>query len=459
MSDVELPADLLERPADEAARRIAWTFVDDAHEAIERLGRGDDEALHDLRVALRRLRSLARSHSRHLGAALDAKRRKGLARLQRATGGARDSEVQLYWVRRLRKKLPHRERRALRPLMTRLDSDVRRAMRGVSSKARAQFGKLEPKLRKRLETVTRHWREPVERYGRVAGGLMRDHTSALVSLLEPLGSIEQVRELHDARIAGKRLRYLLEPLRSHAADAPALVERLKSLQDLLGDIHDMQVLEKTLAAKVEKAKGKERDALLALSEQARLHALRCFQTQQREFAGEALAELVASAEAVARTLEVSGPSEVEIERKYLLASLPDEVRSHEAVEIAQGYLPGTDIRERLRRVTGAHGTRYLRTLKAGRGIARIEVEEETSAPVFEAMWPLTEGSRVLKRRYTVPDGKLRWEIDEFLDRPLVLAEVELPSADLLPELPRWLRPHLVREVTGEDTYVNVNLAN
>lgn len=456
---MKLPADLLERPADEAARRIAWTFLDDAHEAAERLERGDDdEALHDLRVALRRLRSLARSHRRHLGDAIDAKRRKALARVQRTTGAARDFEVQLRWVRRLRKRLPERERRALRPLVGSLKAATRRAMRGVAAEALARFRKLEPKLRSRLETVIVRWREPSERYGHVVGGLARDHASALVSLLEPIVTIDQIRELHDARIAGKRLRYLLEPVAPHAPAAGALLKRLKKLQDLLGDIHDMHVLEQTLAAALEGAKGKERDALRALGREARAYAELCFETQQREFGGETLERLVTSAEAIACALEAAAPTDLEIERKYLLRSLPELVKTHEVVEIAQGYLPGADIRERLRRVISEEGTRYLRTLKAGRGVARIEVEEETTAHVFETMWPLTEGSRVLKRRYTVPDGELRWEIDEFLDRPLVLAEVELPDADVVPELPSWLRPHVEREVTGEDAYVNVNLA-
>ena len=46
----------------------------------------------------------------------------------------------------------------------------------------------------------------------------------------------QVRPLHDLRIAAKRLRYLLE-----LTGPPAPVKQLKSLQDLLGDIHDCDV--------------------------------------------------------------------------------------------------------------------------------------------------------------------------------------------------------------------------
>jgi len=87
-----------------------------------------------------------------------------------------------------------------------------------------------------------------------------------------------------------------------------------------------------------------------------------------------------------------------------------------------------------------------------------EIEEETTREVFEQLWPLTEGRRVCKRRHYVPDGDLIWELDEFLDRELVLAEVELPSVGFEVEPPGWLQPVLLREVTGEPDYLNVNLA-
>ena len=92
------------------------------------------------------------------------------------------------------------------------------------------------------------------------------------------------------------------------------------------------------------------------------------------------------------------------------------------------------------------------------GIRRIELEDETTREVFEAMWPLTEGRRVAKRRYRIPDGDLLWEIDEFTDRDLVLAEVELQSADGKVEPPAWLAPLLVGEVTDDPAYTNFSLA-
>jgi CYTH domain-containing protein len=58
----------------------------------------------------------------------------------------------------------------------------------------------------------------------------------------------------------------------------------------------------------------------------------------------------------------------------------------------------------------------------------------------------------------VPEGALTWEIDEFTDRRLVLAGVELPAEDVAVEIPGWLRPLLIREVTDEEEYRNAKLA-
>ena len=138
--------------------------------------------------------------------------------------------------------------------------------------------------------------------------------------------------------------------------------------------------------------------------------------------------------------------------------MPTEVDGAPAAEIDQGWLPGDVLRERLRRVRDADGERYYRTVKAGTGLERIELEDETTPEVFRTMWPLTDGCRVVKRRYRIPAGGLVWEVDEFLDRPLVLAEVELPESDTRVELPDWLTAVLDREVTGDPAYLNLRLA-
>jgi CYTH domain-containing protein len=97
-------------------------------------------------------------------------------------------------------------------------------------------------------------------------------------------------------------------------------------------------------------------------------------------------------------------------------------------------------------------------VKEGSGLVRLEIEETVTPEVFQALWPLTAGRRLRKRRYRVPDGDLTWEIDEFLDRDLVLAEVELPSVKADLSVPEWLRPSVAREVTDDPAYGNAELS-
>jgi CYTH domain-containing protein len=149
----------------------------------------------------------------------------------------------------------------------------------------------------------------------------------------------------------------------------------------------------------------------------------------------------------------------EIERKFLLRALPERVRAATSVEVDQGYLPGTRINERIRRMRSSEGARFYRTIKMGAGLDRFELEEETTEEFFTAVWPLTRGARIFKRRYFVPDADVVWEIDEFLDRSgLWLAEVELESADQQVVIPDWLKAVLEREVTEEKQYTNHALA-
>jgi CYTH domain-containing protein len=161
---------------------------------------------------------------------------------------------------------------------------------------------------------------------------------------------------------------------------------------------------------------------------------------------------------LAARLEARAPSTLEIERKFLLKRLPGSMPNATHLKIEQGYLPGDRLVERLRSIETDGHRSYVRTVKVGAGLVRTELEEETSAAMFERMWPLTKGRRLTKKRHRVPQGDLTWEIDEFTDRQLVLAEIELPSAETEVQIPEWLQACVEREVTGEVAYLNSTLA-
>jgi len=166
---------------------------------------------------------------------------------------------------------------------------------------------------------------------------------------------------------------------------------------------------------------------------------------------------------------------VEIERKFLLRERPQIPNGAEILEIEQGYLPPPSdadaggaaeeehVEGRLRRAVHADGTEQLiHTIKRGHGTKRTEIERLLTPADFQRYWPATAGRRLSKRRYRVtdPDGRmdLVWEIDEFTDRDLWLAEVELPSEETQIVFPAWLRGSVVREVTDEARFTNYALA-
>jgi CYTH domain-containing protein len=152
--------------------------------------------------------------------------------------------------------------------------------------------------------------------------------------------------------------------------------------------------------------------------------------------------------------------EKEIERKYLLERVPEEVLDAPSVVIEQGYLPGDRVVERIRHVLSpGKEDKWFRTVKAGNGIERLELEEEADAELCRSMWRLTKGHRLRKRRYSVRTADDRvWAVDEFLDRLLVLAEIELPTKETNVEMPPWLNAVTDREVTDDQDYANMRLA-
>jgi adenylate cyclase len=145
---------------------------------------------------------------------------------------------------------------------------------------------------------------------------------------------------------------------------------------------------------------------------------------------------------------------MEVERKFRLRQPPD-LSSSESDPIEQGYLAvGADGEVRLRR----KGEKTLLTAKRGAGLSRGEAEIEISAEQFEALWPLTEGRRLRKRRHVLPHDGLEIEVDVYQGEleGLIVAEIEFDSEEQARgfEPPDWLGD----DVTGDERFLNENLA-
>lgn len=447
-------------PAEMAVRWVALGLLDEAGAAHAGLGDpSKPEALHDFRVALRRLRSTLRAYGDLLGGSISGKDRRRLRDLARATGEARDAEVQTAWLVNRLRKARGAERGGIQRAIERsreraADAEVHLAAAGAAF----------PEERARLEKRLRPYEIQIEpgqvpggvTFSRALGSRLRAEADALEGELGGILDETCQDEAHRARIIGKRIRYLLEPVRDLVPGAKDLLKELKGLQDLLGDMHDAHVMMGDVALNL--GDEEEDRGTRALHQRLSEERADYFQTLRDRWLHGGAAAFLARVRELADTLEGVGPDR-EIERKYLLSKMPDlDGLDAELRQIEQGYLPGERLAERVRRVRAPDGTHWFRTVKLGSGVSRIEVEEETSERIFKSLWTLTRGRRVRKHRYRVQNGELVWEIDRFRDRRLVLAEVELPAEDTPVEIPQWLAAVLVREVTGDPAYVNLNLA-
>jgi adenylate cyclase len=141
----------------------------------------------------------------------------------------------------------------------------------------------------------------------------------------------------------------------------------------------------------------------------------------------------------------------EIERKFVLESLPRERIHGPGERIEQGYV-AAEVRVRRR------GTQHTLTVKSAPAHARLEEEIPIDAERFAALWELTAGRRVIKTRHLVEYDGSTVEVDEYHEAlaGLVTAEIEFDSEQESDAFaaPSWLG----REVTGDPEFANQALA-
>ncbi|HOE64989.1 MAG TPA: CYTH domain-containing protein [Candidatus Hydrogenedentes bacterium] len=144
----------------------------------------------------------------------------------------------------------------------------------------------------------------------------------------------------------------------------------------------------------------------------------------------------------------------EIERKFLV--MGDAWREGAAgASMRQGYLclgPPSSVRVRI------EGSRaFLNVKQSTLAITRAEFDYPIPLADAEAMLvSLCVGAPVVKTRYRVPYEGFMWEVDVFegANAPLVLAEIELASADQAFAPPPWIGA----EVSGDPRYLNTHLS-
>lgn len=227
----------LQQPAGTVIHEHAERLLQEAEAAILRLADPNDtQALHDSRVALRRLRGWYRAFESELP--MKRKRRRALKRLARSTNRARDAEVSLEWLAVLERRM---DPKAL-PGLARFTADLK-------SLRDEDYGR----LRQELPIV---WHELSRKLKRAAAGSpatgsiflnvfmasLQAYANAFAKALRRARHVPTAEHIHALRIAGKRLRYLMETMLPWHPRASDFIGEMKSLHDSAGAIQDLQRL-------------------------------------------------------------------------------------------------------------------------------------------------------------------------------------------------------------------------
>jgi len=213
------------------------------HEPGARLGR-DPEALHQLRVAARRIEAVLGVFRRQLTPAL-LRARAATKGVLRTLGTARDFDVQLEQLAERCADLSGEERAAAEPLRQRLEQE--------RARARSQL------LRAFDAEPTRHWLQTLEQAanegltGPPAAALavlprrVRRRFRKLKRAVRAINGRSEMEDLHTVRRRAKQFRYALEcaaPLSGKQAET--MLKALRTLQDELGAHQDAEMMARRL---------------------------------------------------------------------------------------------------------------------------------------------------------------------------------------------------------------------
>lgn len=227
-------------PAGRLIRDHALRLVQETDAAVARLAEdGHSEALHDLRVALRRLRSWLRAFQPWI--TLKRGQRRKLKRLARSTSLARDAEVGLAWLAAVRSTLDPRARPGAEQLTEELALLRDDCYARVHEELPVAWRRLSRKLSRAL-TRAEEERSGGRDFQSAYAAALRSRLAGFIEAWEEARDEPEVQAIHRLRIAGKKVRYLVEAVLPWHPAAENLVLELRRLQDAAGVVQDLRRL-------------------------------------------------------------------------------------------------------------------------------------------------------------------------------------------------------------------------
>jgi CHAD domain-containing protein len=209
---------------------------------------GKEAGVHQARVASRRLREALPVLTEGLSHTKGGKAQRKIRRITAALGEVRELDVTLLLIDELTER-PHVPAAALSEVRAQvIEARERRRKTMLKRLASVDTSKLDRRLQAVNHAVMtaapawHGWRSALA--VRVARRARR-----LARAIDDAGQVYAVQALHEVRIAAKKLRYALEIAdESGAAPCADSVRAVKRVQDTLGRLHDLQVLQHHAAA-------------------------------------------------------------------------------------------------------------------------------------------------------------------------------------------------------------------
>lgn len=239
----------------EGARRVLRHFFDKMLAREDGVRKGEDEEdVHQMRVATRRIRASLQVVEPIYERDLVRRYRRGLRRMAEALGAVRDCDVFLSHVERYRATLPDDQRAGLDPLVEAIGTrraDARAEL--LDDLDRGDYRKFKRSFAEFLTTagsglIAQQDHSPAPRVRDFAGSAVwrryEQWRAYEVAMAHPDDEL-----LHQARIAGKRLRYTLEFFADALGpDVELTLAPLASLQENLGNLQDAVVARQRIHA-------------------------------------------------------------------------------------------------------------------------------------------------------------------------------------------------------------------
>jgi CHAD domain-containing protein len=195
-------------------------------------------SVHDIRVAIRRIRSTLKAYRKYLGE-WSVRIEYSFKTLAKKIDLLRDSEAQISWLLTLQKQRKPTKRAEIDTLIEILTKDQARSSRSMQRN-------WIPSLKRAIKRLEGHLKAipdvgTTKSFDVVFRKILKKQTTRFCKSLKKLSGDNKTADLHAIRIQGKQLRYLIDPFTKKSACLRRTSQALQRLQNSLGNFHDIQI--------------------------------------------------------------------------------------------------------------------------------------------------------------------------------------------------------------------------